>query len=750
MPTTEDIITEAHRRFERSQTYWSQIRERALEDMRFLLADAENEWQWPDWAMASRKEDKRPALTVNRLPQHASQVTNEIRKNPPQAKVRPVDDKADPETAEVFTGLIRHIWANSDATFAIANAAEWQVGGGYGYFRILTEYVDDGSMEQDIHVKPVPDPSAVYEDPGIQLPTGADRKWAFVIEDLPRDDFKDTYPNADQVDWSQNTGPAGWSTEDTIRVAEYYCRKTRKKTLYQYPDGSTGFEPHPFGLKAIASREVNAAYVHWYKLTATEILEERELPDRFIPLVRVVGVEKIVNGERVVKGLVRNAKDAQRMYNLWVTSYAERVNLSPKAPWVGPAGFMDGFEDDWRNANNRNLVALQYAPVVDDNGNVLPGPTRQPPPDIPVGFMQGMMLASDDIKATTGQYDASLGQRSNETSGKAIMARQREGDTGTYHYIDNLAKAVEFASQIIVDIAPKYYDTKRVARILGEDGSEQMAQLDPEIPQSMVQTREDGKIARIYNLGVGRYDVVAGTGPTYTTKQAESADFMAQMVQSDPTLMQKAGDIVMRQFDIPGAEELSKRLKLFLPPNVAEAENEEEGGEMPPQIRAAVAQIEQANAMLDAKAQELQTLQQQIQQEGVGLESRKAALQTEEERLKSELKELELRKQLALKDLALAESKNAAVADAAVSQVQKLIADHEAQLLEMVRSEPDGDDEGAQERQSEAQIAAVLASHEQLMQGVSAIMQAMVANTQRPKVMQVRAPSGAVYEGTIQ
>lgn len=652
----EAIVAEALKRFERSQSYWSESRDLLIRDMQFSLGDAHNEWQWPDWALGQRKEDKRPVLTINKLPQHLAQVTNEVRQNPPQPKIRPVDAKADTETAEVFTGIVRHIWNNGDAVFALSNAADWQVAGGYGYFRVHTDYVDDGSLEQEIYVRPIIDPGTVYDDPAIQLPTGADRRWCFVVEDMPREDFRAEYPDAQEVDFSGSSGTDGWWQEETVRVAEYWVSKARQRELVMYADGTTGYADEVQSEFAIVKRRiVEVPYVCWYKISGSEILDKRDLPNKCIPIVRVVGVEKIVDGKRIIKGLVRNSKDAQRMYNFWATAYAERVALSPKAPFIGPAGFAEGFEDRWRLANVKNYSYLEYNVVHDDSGNPLPGPQRQLGPDVPSGFVQGMMLASDDIKATTGQYDASLGAQSNETSGRAIMARQREGDVGTYHYIDNLSKAVAFAGQIIVDIAPKVYDTQRVARILGEDGAEDFAQLDPESPEAIRKVRDmDGKIRSIYNIGVGRYDVSVSTGPTYTTKRAESADLMTALAQSDPTLMQRAGDIIVRNFDIAGADELSKRLKLFLPPNVLEAEGDGEGMQMPPQIRAAVQQVEQANQMLDAKAQELQSVQQQIEQEGSAVNAQKAQLRAAAERLRSEQTELELRKQLAIKDIDLA------------------------------------------------------------------------------------------------
>jgi len=674
----KDIISTALKRFERAWGYWSDVREAAREDMKFLLGDADNNWQWPDWAAAQRRDDKRPMLTINRVPQHVSQVTNEIRQNPPQAKVRPVDDDADPDTAEVFSGLVRHVWNNTDSTFAICNASEWQVGGGYGYFRILADYMHDGGIDQDLYIKQIADPLLVVDDPAIQTPTGSDRRFLFIVEDMPRAEFREEYPEAEEVDFSiAGQSVASWWQEETVRVAEYYVVKTKSTKIHRYADGRVQSDPHPFGLPAVESRDIERPYVCWYKITATEVLESREYDLPWIPVVRAVGVEKIIDGKRVIKGMVRNAKDAQRMYNFWATAYTERVALVPKAPFVGPAGFAEGYEDKWRSAATKNHAYLEYNAVLDENGNTLPPPVRQPGADVPTGLLQGMLQAADDLKAVTGQYDASLGARSNETSGKAIMARQREGDVGTYHFIDNLAKAVEFAGRIIVAWAPKVYDVRRVARIIGEDGSEDFAQIDPEQPVAMrkVRDEETGEIRSIYNLGVGHYDIVVSTGPTYTTKRQEAAELMTTLAQSDPTLMQRAGDIIVRNFDIPGAEELSKRLKLMLPPEIRTAEEAEEKGEpqMPPQIMAAVQQIEQANQMLDAKAQELAQMQAQIESEKGEVDGKRAELQAAAERVRAEMRELDLRKQLAIKEVELAGARLQADKVAARGEIEEYV-----------------------------------------------------------------------------
>jgi hypothetical protein len=227
--------------------------------------------------------------------------------------------------------------------------------------------------------------------------------------------------------------------------------------------------------------------VKYCKINGYEILEERDWAGKYIPVVRIVGNEFEVDGRLYVSGLVRNAKDAQRMYNYWVSQEAEMLALAPKAPFIGYGGQFEGYENQWKTANTTNWPYLEVNPdVTDGQGAVLPLPARAQPPMASSGLLQAKAGASEDIKASTGQYNASLGMGSNERSGKAILARQREGDVGTYHYGDNLARGVRTCVRQLVDLIPKIYDTQRVARIIGVDGETKIwSRLNPDQPEAV-------------------------------------------------------------------------------------------------------------------------------------------------------------------------------------------------------------------------------------------------------------------------
>lgn len=615
----EDIIETAKKRFEYSLSRDSHNRDKAKQDIRFAAASPDDPWQWDEVDVQSRKLHLRPTLTINKLPQHIRQVTNDIRMNRPSIRYRPADDGADVDTAEILMGLVRHIEANSDADIAYDTAAEAQVTHGRGYIRILTDYVSESSFDQDIFICRVKDPFRVHDDPDAEDPAGADRKWLFVEDLVDEEDFKKDYPKAEPIDWSFATND-GWYDKGTkkIRIVEYFEVVDEDKRLLMWANGSTSFEgdPMPVGVfmgeLPIKSRMSKRRAVKWRKLNGQEVLEERDFPCKYIPWARILGNEWVVDGKTYISGIVRNAKDSQRMYNVAQSAIVERVMQAPKAPWTVPAEGVEGWEKQWQSANTENHAFLPYNHV-DGEGNPLPAPQRTAPTTIEPGLNQIAMGAADDIKAETGQYDASLGQKSNETSGRAIMARQREGDTATYHYVDNLARGVRHIGRIVLDMIPKVYDTKRVARILGEDATVGTATLDPQHPKAYEEFKDDeGEIQKIFNPTIGTYDVYTTTGPSFTTRRMEAVDAMTAMTQANPQLWGVIGDLLVKNMDWPGAEDMAKRLRVTLiPPVQAELKQEDGEAQVPPQVKQAMDQMGQ---QMDAMTQELHATADKLQE----------------------------------------------------------------------------------------------------------------------------------------
>lgn len=623
----KELLETARSRLDQAVAAYSDSRQDELSDLKFYAGSPDNQWQWPTDVLNARGAAQnqtlsaRPCLTMNRLPQHVRQVTNEQRQNRPAGKVIPADDDADVEVAEVFNGLVRHIEYISDADVAYDTACENQVTFGEGYIRLLTEYCDENSFDQDIKIARVRNPFAVYMDPMIQDPCGADAQWCFVTEDITKDEYERQYPNATPVSSIQSLGIGdqsinAWLGEDTVRIAEYFYIDIKSETLNLYPGNQTAFKGTPedsllrqsYG-GPVRSRRADRKTVKWCKINGYEVLEERDWAGKWIPVVRVVGNEFEVDGRIYLSGLVRNAKDAQRMYNYWGSQEAEMLALAPKAPFIGYGGQFEGYEQQWKTANTSNWPYLEVNPdVTDGQGSSMPLPQRAQPPMASSGLLQAKAGAAEDIKATTGQYDASLGMGGNERSGKAIMARQKESDTGTYHYVDNLARAVRHITRQIVDLGPKIYDTQRIARIIGEDGESKMVKMNPDQPEAVRKIVDEQGIVveRIYNPSVGKYDVVVTTGPSYATKRQEALEAMAQLLQTNPQLWEVAGDLFVKNMDWPGAQEMAKRFARTIDPKIMADEED-------PAMQA-------ANLQMEAMAQEMEQMHQMLQNVSKSLE----------------------------------------------------------------------------------------------------------------------------------
>jgi len=647
----QDILSTARSRLNMAISAYSESREDEIDDLKFFAGSPDNHWQWPADVLATRGAvqgqtiNARPCLTINKLPQHVRQVTNDQRQNRPAIKIIPVDDKADTEVADIFDGLMRHIEHISDADVAYDTACENQVAYGEGYIRILTEYCDSDSFDQDIKIGRVRNSFSVYMDPTIQDPCGSDASWCFITEDILKEDYERMFPDASPISTLQTLGVGDqslsqWINEDTVRIAEYFYVEHEKKTLNLYPGNVSLFEGTPedkqmklMGMKPVRTRQADVKKVKWCKINGYEILEEQEWAGKFIPVVRVVGNEFEVDGRIYVSGLVRNAKDAQRMYNYWVSQEAEMLALAPKAPFIGYGGQFEGYEQQWKTANTQNWPYLEVNPdVTDGQGAVLPLPQRALPPMAQTGLIQAKMGASDDIKSTTGQYDSSLGATSNERSGRAILAREKQGDTGTYHYVDNLARAVRHIGRQIVDMAPKIYDTQRIARIIGMDGETKMAKIDPTqpVPVRKIEDQNGIVIDKIYNLGVGKYDVCVTTGPSYMTKRQESLDAMSQLLQGNPQLWAVAGDLFVKNMDWPGAQEMAKRFAKTIDPKLLSDDDKT------PELQAAEQQIQAMGQEMEQMHQMLKNVQQSMEARDIAIkefDSQVKAYQAETQRI---------------------------------------------------------------------------------------------------------------------
>src|SRR5262245_5264026 len=618
--------------------------ERAMERFH-LCAEAENEYrlaaksdlefydgdQWPDNVEAQRAADNRPCLTINRLPQFVHQVTNEVRQNKPSPKVSPVDDYSDIETAEIIQGLYRHVERQSKADAVRSYAAFYQVVCGRGYYRILTEHVDPFGFDQEIFIRRIKNPMTVYMDPTAQEPDKSDAKWAFIVEDVRREDFKLAYPNSVAATSGElssvGDGEPDWATKETIRVAEYFCKEIDTIQIALLGDGSVvPLDQVLPGTPVVKVRTTEVPRVEWHKITADEVLERKQWPGKWIPIIPCHGEEYDVDGKTKLVGMVRNAKDPQRMLNYWESAKTETIALAPRSPYIAAEGQIENHEKEWAQANTRNWAYLTYKPTSLD-GTVVGPPQRQvyEPPIQAITVAEGG--AVDHLKATTGIYDASLGNRSNETSGIAIRQRQSEGDTANFHYTDNLAIAINHEARIMIDLIPKIYDRPgRVARIIGEDDTERKVVLNARDQQNGIDG--DG-LNRIYDLNVGRYDVAVDIGPSYKTKRQESVESMLSFAQVAPGLLPRFGDLFVKAMDWPMAREIADRIR---PPDV---QQDGEQQKIPPQAQAMIQQLSQQNQQLtgalNAQTEAIERKQYQLEADAAMQQQKIAA----DERMKA-------------------------------------------------------------------------------------------------------------------
>lgn len=550
----QDILKEARERYQQGLEGDRDNRDRDLEDRRFYKGE---QWTRDD----IRKRGSRPTLTVNRLPQFVKQITGEMRQNKPAIRVLPVDDQSDPKLAEVYSAIIRHIESQSDAHRIYAKTGEQSVIGGLGWFRILTDYASDKSFDQEIFIRHIRNPLSVVVDPGAVELTRCDMNFAFVSEMLTEEQFRKQYPKGNLSGWpTDEDSYTHWRADNRIRVAEYWIREEYERELFLLSDGSTRYgdeavDPNAMlGLEVIDRRKVKAKRVKCHKMTGTEILETYEWTGSYIPLVPVIGEEVEVGDEVYRHGLIHHSKDAQRSYNFARSAMVEHVASQPKAPWLVTADMVKNHMDHWKEANTGNPTVLPFDPDPKAPGM---RPERSQPPTFAAAWYQEAQVADGDMKATTGIYDASLGKQSNETSGRAIMARDQQGETGSFVYVDNLSAAIRQAGIILLEIIPKIYTGERVIRIMGEDGGiEGYARINTMLP--------DGSVFN--DISVGQFDLEVTTGPAFATKRMEAADRMMSLVQSVPAIGQVGADMIVKALDMPYGDKLADRLAIALVP----------------------------------------------------------------------------------------------------------------------------------------------------------------------------------------
>ena len=561
----------------------SNNRAEALNDIKFAAGD-----QWPVEIQNSRNVEARPCLTINKIDAYIRQVTNQQRQQRPRLKVQAVNNLADYKVAQVIEGIMRHIEVNSNADTAYDTAFDYAVRMGWGYWRINTRYTSEDSFDQEIYIDTIDNPFTVYFDPNSVLPDGSDAERCLITTVLDKKIFREMYPNADDgasfTQRSTGDDTASWVTKEDIRLAEYFYIEREKAKLYLLSDGSRHFaDSNSFferveaaGLTVLDQRESFRKAVKWVKMTAMEIIEEKTWAGKYIPVVPCYGAQVIVDDKRKKYGLVRFAKDPQRMYNFWRTSMTESIALAPKAKWLLAEGQDEGHESEWALANIKSSPVLRYKQK-DIDGAPAPVPQRLQPEPPPMGIMEAAGAISADLQMVLGILDPNQ-LPSGNISGKALAGQQNQVDLSNFHFYDNMTRSIRHTGKIILDLVPKIYDTQRVMRIIGSDGQPSMETINEQ------KTTDDGIQTVLNDVTVGEYDVVMDTGPGFMTKRQQAVDALMPLM-AKPELFNVAGDLVFRNMDFPGADVIADRLAAMNP--LAQID---EKSDVPPQVQMELAQ----------------------------------------------------------------------------------------------------------------------------------------------------------------
>lgn len=617
----DDLLAAARKDYERCREAWRDNQDQAREDLRFARLGE----QWPAAIEAQRTREQRPCLTFNKMPAFVRQVVNDARLNKPSIRVHPQDSGADRRTAEILNGLIRNIETSSDADVAYDTAIDHAVGQGFGFWRINTVYACDDAFDQDIVIERIANPFTVYGDPRSSAADSSDWNVAFVITTLSRDEFEREYPDAEKTDWAHDFRDCPeWLDGDAVIVAEYWTREKVRSEIVALSDGTVrkveeverlAAELAAQGIAPIGEpREVESHKVTQRILSGAELLREVEWAGKYIPIVPVYGDEVIdEDGKRHFRSLIRDAKSAQQMFNYWRTTTTELVALAPKAPFIAEEGALDVEGQEAAKWDGANQVSHPY--LLYKRG--YSAPQRQPFTGVPAGALQEALNAADDMKSIIGIYDASLGARSNEVSGRAIMARQREGDVSTFHFIDNLSRAIRHGGRILLDLIPKVYSNDRIVRVLGEDLKPSTVRIAPTGQPVSEAPAADGTMTAIYDITAGKYDLTVKSGPSFTSRREEAALQMESLLQKVPGAAQLIGDLYAEALDWPMADKIAERLKTLLPPQAQ--------GQLPPQVQqqmeqgmAMIQQLQGENAKLKA-GEQAQAMDHQLKQRELAL-----------------------------------------------------------------------------------------------------------------------------------
>lgn len=627
------ICTQARENARDGATYWADNWEAAEDDLKTLSGEG----IWPSKIRTERELEGRPCLVNNVLPTFVDQILGDQRQNRPSIKVSAVDvarvessngeqeelkisnksgDK-DYKFSEALSGIIRGIEYKSDAETSYDIAFQSAVESGIGFLRVRTDWEEDSWDDQEFIIDHIEDQFSVTLDPNAKERDYSDMDWCIIDSTMLKDSFTKKYPDARSEPVNAD-GMGDWYGEKTVRVSEYFTREevTREKAMLS--DGrivyTDDIEPildelAEAGITIEKKRKFKESKVFWRKITGYDVLEGPiETNFNTIPVVPVWGKCLVIKKKKIFRSAIRNSKDAQRMSDFFDSAAAEAVALAPKAPFIGREGHIEGREDEWGTANTKNHSILTYVAQFQDDQ----GPRREQPAAVPAADITLGQISTEKIKATMGMFDASLGAGGGETSGKMVLARQRQGDRGSFAFIDNLSKAITRIGQIIVDAYPSIMDTERVARLKFQDDSEDFVVLNQQVFDD-----ESNEWVTIHDLGIAKYDVAVTTGPAFATQRMEAAESMIAFAQAVPNAAGVMADLMAQNMNWPGADIIAKRLKKIAPPGVLTAQERKDMQEDQEEPQPPTPEQELQSKEIEVRGIEAQAMSEKAQAEVV-------------------------------------------------------------------------------------------------------------------------------------
>lgn len=593
------IVHRAHSRFKRCKDFYETAYSYSLEDTKFANGDDRNRAQWPDKIFADRDGKRKPCLTINIIQPHNRLVINESMQNKASIRIRATGGKATADAAEGMQMLIERTEYISSAMINYRKAITDQIDGGVGYLILDTAFVDDKSFDQDVYIEAAEDPRAVFLDPdSVMKGDGTCAEFGFIFRSVPRDRFNREHPKfKDRIGTATLGQDMLWITDKHVLVAKYYERAAKNDELiwFKTPEG-TEFKGHRSQMEEDSSKEMVDAIisqieagqiegkfrdvitqdVNWYLIGGDCILKRGDKPDtrwigKYVPIIPCYGIKTFIEGKFDCKSHTRAQISAQQMLNYNASGQVQFGALQSKTPYIVDLKSIEVNEKEWANANIEDYAYLGWdSTILDENGQSqeLKAPVRQEPPQVAPVFMQGMQDAERWSMMVTGQWQQMQGQENEQgaESGKAVNARQRQGNVATYHFPEHQYDMLRNLGKQLIDIYPKLYDTKRILHVEGEDLSKKILTIDPDAEKAFERIKKETDTAEeiIFNPLVGEYEVLSDPGPNYATQRQQAFDAISQLIAQNKELGAIVGDILFKNGDFAGAEQLADRMQKFI------------------------------------------------------------------------------------------------------------------------------------------------------------------------------------------